>query len=114
MTNLILPSELSQGVSEKGRTSQSGPVSSTSSINNAMPLDALTPSVLGILSSFSRFESYQIFSTDERRVNIVKGERAIQTPLDSICSPDITRKRRPDVRTRSQITINRPSRFNAI
>src|SRR5207244_9236861 len=115
ITNRILPSGLAKGVIDLGIKYQIGPVSSTIKINNAIALETFTPSVLGILSSRSRFESYQIFSTDERWVKVLNGERTARAQKASICNPDpdMVRNRRPEVSTRSHSTTKRPSRFNA-
>ena len=102
MTNLILPGMVAMGMSEAGIKFQTGPVTSTIVISNAMPLEILAPRVLGILSSFSRFESYQIFSTDERWVNVLKGEKTARATKIGTSIPDKVRKRRPEVITRSQ------------
>src|SRR6185295_14889800 len=56
ITNLNLPSGLARGVSDLGIKYQIGPVSSTIRMTRAMVLETLTASVLGILSSPSRFE----------------------------------------------------------
>src|SRR5258708_5265041 len=108
---------LAKGVSDLGIKYQIGPVSSTSVINNTMPLDTRTPSESGMVSSPSRFESYQIFSTAARRVIILKGEKTMRATNTGNCSTDIlrkiVRKRRPEVRTGFQSTTNRPRRFNA-
>src|SRR5438046_567623 len=113
MTNLIWPSGPATGLSDGGIKRKSGAVTSTIRINNAMALETRVASELGILSSSSRFESYQIFSTDERRVIILKGERAARAQKASNVSPDMVRRRRPEVSTHSHSTTNRPSRFNA-
>src|SRR6266404_4372151 len=61
ITNRNLPSGLAKGVSDLGIKYQIGPVSNTRVINNTRPLDTRTPSESGMVSSPSRFESYQIF-----------------------------------------------------
>src|SRR6266540_3042728 len=91
VTNLILPSGLANGVSDLGIKYQIGPVSSTIVINNTMPLDTRTPSESAMDSSPSRFESYQIFSTDARRVIILKGEKTMRPTKTANCSADIVR-----------------------
>src|SRR5207245_8217173 len=86
ITNRNLPNGLAKGVSDLGIKYQIGPVSSTIVINNTMPLDTRTPSESGMVSSPSRFESYQIFSTDARRVIILKGEKTMRATKTGNCS----------------------------
>src|SRR5208282_6873998 len=70
MKNLNLPERLSQGIHDGGIKFQTGPVTNTMMINNAMALEMRTPSESGILSSAARLELYHTFSTDARRVVI--------------------------------------------
>src|SRR5947209_6467100 len=112
MISLIQPSGLPHGVSDHGMKFQSGPVSSTITIINARPLDTLPASEAETLSSPSRFESYQIFSTDTRWVNVLNGEKIMRARKAGNCTPDKVRKRRADVSTGFQSTTNHPSRFN--
>src|ERR1017187_3155089 len=112
MTNLIQPSGVPHGVNDHGMKYQTGPVTSTMTIKNTMPLEILAANESGILSSLARLESYQTFSTEARCVNILIGENTMRTSKASTCNPVMVRKRRPDVRTGCHKTANRPSRFN--
>src|SRR5436190_10077332 len=100
------PSRLSTGVRVHGMKLQTGPVTRTVKTAKAMPLETRAAIELGILSSPWRLESYQTFSTDERWVRNLTGERIMRTPPPSNCSPEIFRKRRPDVMTGSHGTKN--------
>jgi len=111
MTNLILPGVPLNGVSGQGINHHIGAVTSTVRTNKAMPLESLKASVSGILPSFSRFESYQIFSTDERRVKVLTGERTARAKKGANFSKEL--KRRPEVRTGFQRTTTRPCRCKA-
>src|SRR5882724_1393195 len=112
-TNLNLPRGLVHGVNDRGTKFQSGPVNSAIKINSAMPLETRTAHELGILSSSARLELYHTFSTDERRVIILRGAMAVRATRASTCSPEVVRKRRPEVITLFQSTTKRPSRFKA-
>jgi len=84
----------------------------TSRINNRIAPIAFAASEPAAFSFPSRFESYQIFSTDSRRVNILKGDDTMRAKMPSAFGPDSVRKRRGDVSTLSHNTTNRPSRFS--
>src|SRR5688572_1408695 len=107
MTNLNFPCGLVSGVTDQGMKVQSGSVITTNNRTMTKPF-AIRSSQLGGLPSSSRFESYHIFSTDSRRVNIVNGEDIRRANMPSAFSPDNVRKRRAEVSTRSHSTTNRP------
>src|SRR6266404_6225122 len=90
-----------------------GPVSRTTRINKMMALDTMVAGKLGIDLPSSRLESYQIFSTADRCVNVFQGEKIARAMKAGNCNPDSVRRRRAEVRTGFQTTINRPCRFSA-
>src|SRR5258708_8240248 len=94
------------------KTLNIGRASNATMISNAMKFDAFTASDEETIWSLARLESYQILSTaEDRRANALAGERAMLTKAPSTCTPDVMRKRRPDVNTRPQTTPKRPLRF---
>src|SRR5262245_5867542 len=107
-TNRALPNALVSGVSVQGVRPQTGAVSATAITTRVIPLESRTDNESGIVSSSERLESYHIFSTDARWVNILTGEKTRRIPPAKNCNPDILRKRRPEVSTRSHNPTNRP------
>src|SRR5258708_7499314 len=92
---------------------QMGPVNSSSTTTNAAVFEARTRNELGTLFSSARSESYQIFSTEERCVMVLTGERIRRMPPRNKSPAEVFRKRRPEVSTGGQAAKKRPCRFNA-
>src|SRR6266404_4849283 len=91
-TNLNLPSGVPQGVSDRGMKYHTGPVSRTIRVNKMMALDTMVAGKLGIDLPSSRLESYQIFSTADRCVNVFQGEKIARAMKAGNCNPDGVRR----------------------